>query len=122
MNRQTAFVYDDELWIHSKDANPTALSIFHEHYSYRPYADGRKPLCFVGPGEKMVLLTPNADALFVWRKFISGDNQEGVNCAVFRNTSSHRSPDLIREAARIALGTLAGREALYLRQPEEVER
>lgn len=55
-----------------------------------------------GPGQKMVLLTPDARAVFVWRKFISKDQQQGVNCAVFRNESSLLSSELIREAMSLA--------------------
>lgn len=101
MRQPTLAIYDEQ-WVPSKDANPTALAIFQTHYSYRPYADGRKPVHFVGPGGKMVLLTPNADALFVWRKFISGDGQQGINCAVFHNDSSVTSSVLIQEACRLA--------------------
>lgn len=81
-----------------KDGNPTGLALFRQHYSYKPYADGRDPALFVGPGQKMVLLTPCARALFVWRKFISGDQQGGVNCSVFRNTGAGLSSDLILAA------------------------
>ena len=79
-----------------------ARAIFHRHYSYRPYADGRRPKLIVGPGEKLVLLRQDALALFIWRKFISGDGQQGINCAVFRNEGTERSSDLIREADEIA--------------------
>jgi len=92
----------DATWIEVRDGNLSGRSLFHRHYSYRPYADGRDPALFVGPGEKMVLLTPDARALFVWRKFISGDGQEGVNCAIFRNENAGLSSDLIREAERFA--------------------
>lgn len=102
MTAQLGMRFDSFAWVHSKDANPTARGLFVRHYSYRPYADGRKPQKFVGPGEYMVLLTPEADALFVWRKFISADGQQGVNCSVFRNESEHRSSDLIREASALA--------------------
>lgn len=59
---------------------------------------------FVGPGEKLVLLTENGDALFVWRKAIIDciPKQEGVNCAVFRNESQMLSSMLILEAERVA--------------------
>ena len=60
-------------WVEVKDGNDTARAIFEEHYSRYRYADGRKPLLFVGPGEKMVLLTPDASAVFAWRKFKSAD-------------------------------------------------
>lgn len=89
-------------WIEVRDGNPTARTLFRRHYSYRPYADGRDSALFVGPGEKLVLLSPCARALFVWRRFISGDGQQGVNCAVFRNETPALSSDLIRAADRIA--------------------
>lgn len=92
----------DDAWIVVKDGDATGRALFHRHCSFRPYKDGRKPLLFVGPGEKMVLLTPCARALFVWRKFISGDGQEGVNCSIFRNEGAGLASDLIREADRMA--------------------
>ena len=91
-----------EGWIEVKDGNPTGRAIFDNHYSRYRYADGRKPKLYVGPGEKMVLLTPCARALFVWRKFISGDGQKGVNCAIFRNEGAGLSSDLIKQADAIA--------------------
>jgi hypothetical protein len=89
-------------WIAVRDGDDTARAIFHQHYSYKPYADGRRPMLFVGPGEKLVLLWPDASALFIWRRFISGDGQQGVNCAVFRNEGTALSSDLIRKADAIA--------------------
>lgn len=89
-------------WIVARDGNDTARCLFQLHYSYRPYKDGRRPMLFVGPGEKLVLLRHDASALFVWRRFISGDSQEGVNCAVFRNEGEELSSQLIREADAIA--------------------
>jgi len=89
-------------WIAVRDGDDTARDIFHQHYSYKPYADGRRPKLFVGPGEKLALVWPDASALFIWRKFISGDGQEGVNCAVFRNEGAMLSSELIRQADVIA--------------------
>ncbi len=108
------FLIAEDTWVQVRDANPTALDIFHRHYSYAPYRDGRtaNQYHFVGPGEKMVLLTPDARALFVWRKFKSLDHQEGVNCAVFRNEGQDRSSDLIRAAMEIAWTRWPG-ERLY---------
>lgn len=77
--------FSDAPWIHIKDGDPTAMAIFKRHYTARKR---RKIEQFVGPGEKMVLLTPDARALFVWRKFISDAGETGVNCAVFRNEES----------------------------------
>ncbi len=50
----------------------------------------------------MALLTQRCDALFVWRKFISDDGQDGVNCAIFRNEGQILSSDLIMEADDLA--------------------
>jgi hypothetical protein len=112
VSAQLAFRVDQSNWIRIRDANPTARGLFVRHYSYRPYADGRRPLKFVGPGEYIALVTPEADALFVWRKFISGDGQQGVNCSVFRNESRFLSSDLITEASCIAWEKWPG-ERLY---------
>lgn len=111
MNEQP-FLLSDATWEVVKDGDPTARSIFSRHYSKHNYADGRKPKLFVGPGQKMVLLTPDAKALFVWRKFKSADGQVGVNCAVFRNEGKQRSSDLIRAAMKMAWERWPG-ERLY---------
>lgn len=89
-------------WFETKDGDPDARALFHRHYSYKPYRDGRFTKLFVGPGEKMVLITMGADALFVWRKFKSGDGQEGINCAVFRNESPILASALLLEAEAVA--------------------
>jgi hypothetical protein len=92
----------DTIWIPVKDGNDVGRAIFDQHYSRRHYADGRKNLIYVGPGEKMVLITPDALALFIWRKFRSLDHQQGVNCAVFRNEGPTLSSSLIKAAVEIA--------------------
>lgn len=89
-------------WFAVRDGDADARAIFHRHYSYKPYADGREPKLFVGPGEKMVLRHGTGRALFIWRKFICGDGQEGVNCAVFRNEGAGLSSRLIGEADAMA--------------------
>lgn len=101
MSATQPFLFGDG-WLSVRDGDDTARAIFHRHYSYKPYKDGRKPLLFTGPGSKLVLLWPDARALFIWRKFISDDGQQGVNCSVFRNEGDRRSSDMIREADAIA--------------------
>jgi hypothetical protein len=90
------------LWWLTKDGDIDCLELYERHYSCYRYADGRKRSQFVGPGEKVVLRTVRADALFVWRKFIDDSGQDGINCAVFRNESQHQSSELIRQADAIA--------------------
>ncbi len=89
-------------WWEVKDGDDRVRQIFDRHYSRYRYRDGRNPLLFVGPGAKMVLVTVNLDAIFAWRKFISRDGQQGVNCAIFRNESEILSSELITEADRLA--------------------
>lgn len=107
---------DDYYWVQVKDGNIKAKEIFDRHYSRRSYKDGRKPKLFVGPGEKIVLLSKNDDALFIWRKFRSDDGQIGINCAVFRNESKGDnhilSSVLLMEAELIALKRWPG-ERMY---------
>jgi len=97
------------LWWLTKDGDLDCLAMYERHYSAYEYRDGRERVLFIGPGEKWVFRTENADAVWVWRRFIddcvdqrTGERQQGVNCAVFRNESAHRSSDLIRQADSIA--------------------
>jgi hypothetical protein len=93
------------IWIPVKDGNPAAFQLMKRHYTFHPYSDGRRHnpgyrnrMLFVGPGEKMVLLTPEFDALFVWRRFINKSGQQGINCAAFRNEGDCLSSELILAA------------------------
>lgn len=95
---QLALNMTEDGWIDIRDGDPRLREIYERHYSCYQYADGRKPKKTCGPGQYMALMTPMADAIFIWRKFISKDNQEGINCAVFRNESKWLSSDLIKAA------------------------
>jgi hypothetical protein len=108
--RQMAFATD--VWIEVRDGNDTARNIFDRHYSRYFYADGRKPKLFIGPGEKLVLLTPDALNLCAWRKFISRDGQTGVNCAIYRHEGGELASALLRSAMKIAWHRWPG-ERLY---------
>ena len=90
------------LWWITNDGDARAAELYERHYSKYHYKDGRQPKKIVGPGEYIMLRTWSGDALFVWRKFKDDSGQTGINCAVFRNESSIRSSDLIREADAIA--------------------
>lgn len=94
----------DFRWLSARDGDARAYALFKRHYTALPYRRRKRghARLFVGPGDKMVLLTQACDALFVWRKFISDDGQQGVNCAVFRNEGPYLSSDLILEAMEAA--------------------
>ena len=87
-------------WLTVKDGNGQARALFDRHYSARAK---RTAKLFVGPGQKLVLMTPEADALFAWRlSKYRHDGQWGVECTVFRNESQHRSSHLIQWAEMAA--------------------
>lgn len=89
-------------WWLTKDGDRDCLALYERHYSAHHYRDGRQRRIFAGPGEKVVLRTEAGDACWVWRKFIDRSGQRGINCAVFRNESTYRSSDLVRQADQIA--------------------
>lgn len=99
-------------WLECRDGDDVCRGLFDRHYSRIRYADGRKPKLFVGPGQKVVLITDAADALFVWRKFVDDSGQQGVNCAVFRNEGPVLSSLLILDAETVAARRWP-RERLY---------
>ncbi|MES2903289.1 MAG: hypothetical protein V4696_03810 [Pseudomonadota bacterium] len=109
-----------ETWIVIKDGDPGARAMFERHYSRYVYADGRRPKLIVGPGEKMVLVTPCARALFAWRKFKSDDDQTGVNCAIFRNEGAGLSSDLILAAEEVAHQRWPGERFFTYVNPKKV--
>jgi len=102
-----------EHWCICRDGNHHCLAMSRRHYSARNYRQERQPL-FAGPGRKVVLLSEDCTALFVWRKFIDGCQpaQTGINCAIFRNEGDTLSSLLIREAVQIVWEKW-GHERLY---------
>lgn len=107
-------------WVPVKDGHPMAYAIFRRHYSARRYITKRQCL-FVGPGQKIVLLGRNYNALFVWRKFMSMDHQEGVNCAIFRNESSSLSSTLILQAEEYAFRRWPGERLYTYVNPKKIQ-
>ena len=89
-------------WIISHDMNPIAQRLADRHYS-RKTPGSKKG--FVGPGEKLVLLSPDGNAVFAWIRSdptLRGDHIDGVNCTIFRNESPVLSSKLILEAEKFA--------------------
>lgn len=106
-------------WIEVRDGNLTARALFDRHYSRakNKRADDTR---IVGPGGRMVLLTPCARALFVWRDFISKDAQDGINCAVFRNEGAGLASDLIVAAMTLAWERWPGKRFYTYINPRRV--
>ena len=121
MSAASSPFFDFAVWMHIKDGDDEARRFFDRHYSRKKYADGRQPKLFVGPGQKMVLVTPCRRALFVWRKFISGDGQQGINCAIFRNEGAGLSSELIVEADALADDRWPGERHFTYVNPKRVQ-
>mgnify|MGYP000493859090 CR=1 FL=1 len=86
-------------WLITKDGDPDARKLADRHYSRKK----RGAKLFCGPGEKLILITPERDAVFVWRKcYYRLDNQKGVECTLFRNEGKYLSSELIKEAVKLA--------------------
>lgn len=120
-NERQAVLFEPPIWRAIKDGDDEARAFFDQHYSRYRYADGRTPDLFVGPGEKLVMVTPCRRGLFVWRKFIPMDGQEGINCAIFRNEGAGLSSDLIRAADAIADERWPGARHYTYVNPRKVE-
>jgi len=101
---ETKTVAITEDWRIVKDGDSGALELYERHYSCYQYADNRQRRLFIGPGEKIVLLSAMNDALFAWRVFMENGRTQplGVNCSVFRNEGEKLSSDLILQAERVA--------------------
>jgi hypothetical protein len=110
--RVQPFLLGTDPWTEIRDGNASARALFDRHYSRRIYRDGRQPAKFIGPGQYMALMTPEADAILVWRKFISKDEQQGINCAIFRNESPRLSSELLKDGMLLAWARWPG-ERLY---------
>ena len=79
--------------------------MLNRHYSAQHYKDGRRPAKSVGPGEYVLLMTVDSQAVFGWvRNTVERlDHQQGIYCPIFRNESAHLSSELILAAEEFAL-------------------
>lgn len=97
-----------DLWYEINDGDARGRALYLRHYSASPSArrlrDARGNFArFIGPGEKLILLTTDGTALFAWRyERYRRDDQVGVNNPIFRNEGQILSSDLIREACLLA--------------------
>jgi hypothetical protein len=89
------------LWQLSHRADPRALPLADRHYNRQKPGTPQ----FVPPGRCIVLLTPQADALWVsswpFAEFVKHAWAGAWMCACFRNESPHLSSELIRQAVAV---------------------
>jgi hypothetical protein len=89
-------------WQVVKDGDPRVFALASRHYSFRNYRRARRDKRVAGPGEKLVLLTLDARAVCIWRRFRDASGQQGVCCALFRNEGAGLSSELLLEAEELA--------------------
>jgi hypothetical protein len=107
-------------WVPSHDGDRHAYAMFRRHYSAWK---NRRPKIrkFVAPGEQLVLIGFMCPALFAWSKQrFRLDGQFGVNCAVFRNESWHRSSEMILEAMELAWERWPGERLFTMIDPAKI--
>jgi hypothetical protein len=96
----------DGYWLPSHRADPRAYALYRRHYSAAKNSTSRRTQTsnFMGPGECMVLLTEDCQAVFAWQRNTTQryDHQTGVICTLFRNEGPVLSSELIREASELA--------------------
>lgn len=86
-------------WKETYDGDQKARELADRHYSRKTV--GARLFC--GPGEKLILITADKKAVFVWRKCrYRMDGQTGVECTMFRNEGGKLSSSLIIEACKWA--------------------
>lgn len=109
-----------EYWYVTRDCDREASALYRRHYSCQNAAP--KHSGFIGPGEKIVLISAEASALFVWRREkVRRDGQTGINCTVFRNESSILSSDLICEAMTVAWDRWPGQRLFTFVNPRAIK-
>lgn len=88
-------------WIVVTRADQRARRLADRHYSRQKPGTGQ----FTPPGRVLVLLTPEADAVWAtswpYPEYVNRAWKEAWLCSLFRNESSHLSSELIREAVAI---------------------
>lgn len=113
-------------WVPVLDGHPAGVRLYEGHYSARKSLARRRARGtrqFGGSGARMILLTSDESALFVWRRQgFRLDLQRGVECAVFRNTGPALSSALILAAERAAWGRWPGERLFTFVDAKETAR
>lgn len=104
------------MWCEVTKFDPRSAQLADRHYSRRTPGSPQ----FMPPGETVILMTPNFDAVFGWWRphpasgLKSMNGLDGWTCTIFRNESGTRSSDLIlaAEDALLNKGVTVGPDGL----------
>lgn len=122
MNIQTHLHLAD--WIEVRDGNDAGRDLFMRHYTYQHAEKERaqQPLIYIGPGFKLVLITPDARALCAWRlSRLRADSQTGVECCIFRREAGEIASVLLGKARALAWRRWPGERLFTFVDPAKVE-
>lgn len=111
-------------WLEISDGDTFAYDIFTRHYSFNNVKprDNRNSKRITGPGEKLLLISKDGMALFAWRKEkFRSDEQQGVNCTIFRNEGKILSSILILEAEQFAWNKWNGARLFTFINPGKIK-
>lgn len=90
-------------WLISHKFDRAACALADRHYSRRKIGSPQ----FMPPGQTLVLISPEKDAVFGWWRpapssgLKSMNGLDGWTCSIFRNEGPTRSSELILDAERI---------------------
>ena len=112
-------------WVPVRDADPRVIALYRRHYSANTKQNHHSGIA--GPSERMVMLTTDAKALWVWRLIRPPEErvstqakpdmrrerrgnkpstyfggERGIMCSVFRNEGPILSSVLVKEAMTLA--------------------
>jgi len=112
------------IWVPILDGDPIAAAMYDRHYSSersRARRRERGTLQFVGPSNRLVLMTPCRRALFAWRRHMHrADGQSGIECSIFRNEGAGEASTLIAAADAIGDARWPGQRHFTFIDPERV--
>ena len=90
-------------WSVTNKGNQTCAALADRHYSRRKVGSPQ----FMPPGQTLVLVTPEGDAVWGWWRphpaagIVPMNGLHGWTCTIFRNEGQHRSSSLVLDAERI---------------------
>ncbi len=95
------------MWIRTKKFDAAAAQLADRHYSRRKIGSPQ----FMPPGQTIVLITPNKDAVWGWWRpdpasgIKSMNKRDGWTCTIFRNESRVLSSELVLAAEQVLLSS-----------------
>jgi len=107
-----------------RDGDLDAAAIYRRHYSARRYrhTSGRRLRRIVGPGEYLILVTPDLRSLAIFRRGRLADGRSGVWLTCFRREDHRgRASELIRQVCRLAWQRWPGQAITTWVDPRRVD-